>query len=88
MSIDLSPQNEQYLDQIVASGAFSNRDQALDHAVELLRRRQELMDHIDEGTRQLRAGEGIEVHGVDDLKALLGRDDLEGIERCRRIKDA
>ena len=81
MSVDLSPQNEQYLDQIVASGAFNNRDQALDHAVELLRRRQELLDHVDEGTRQLRAGEGIEVHGIDDLKTLVGRDDSEGTKR-------
>ena len=34
-----------------------------------MRRRQELLDHIDEGTRQLRSGQGVELHGEDELRA-------------------
>jgi Arc/MetJ-type ribon-helix-helix transcriptional regulator len=88
MSIDLSPRNEQFIEQVVASGAFQDRAQALDQAVELLRRRQELLDHIDEGTRQLREGEGIELRGDEELRAFFSRIQTEGIERCQDRKNA
>jgi len=57
MSSNLSPENEQFIQHAVECGVFEDRAQALDRAVELLRRRQELLEHIDEGTRQLRAGQ-------------------------------
>lgn len=88
MSADLSPQNEQFIEQVVARGAFHDRTQALDQAVELLRRRQELLDHIDEGTRQLRSGEGIEIRGEDKLRAFLDRIQTEGMERYQQHKHA
>jgi Arc/MetJ-type ribon-helix-helix transcriptional regulator len=88
MTIGLSPRNEQFIEQAVARGAFHDRTQALDQAVELLRRRQELLDHIDEGTRQLRGGEGIEIHGEDELRAFLGRIQAEGMQRYQQRKNA
>jgi Arc/MetJ-type ribon-helix-helix transcriptional regulator len=57
MSSGLSPENEQFLDRAVACGIFPGRTQAIDQAVDMLRKRQELLDHIDEGTRQLRSGQ-------------------------------
>jgi Arc/MetJ-type ribon-helix-helix transcriptional regulator len=57
MSSELSPENEQFLDRVVACGIFPGRTQALDQAVDMLRKRQALLDHIDEGTRQLRSGQ-------------------------------
>ena len=57
MSTDLSPQYEQFIEQAVKSGLFRDRRHALDEAVRLLQRRAELLEHIDEGTRQLRSGE-------------------------------
>jgi Arc/MetJ-type ribon-helix-helix transcriptional regulator len=69
MSTDISPQNEQFIQHVIDRGIFHDRNQVLDEAVELLRRRQELLDHIDEGTRQLRSGEGIELFGEEALRA-------------------
>ena len=57
MSHDLSPQNERFIQQAVNSGRFRDRGQALDEAVELLKKRLELLQHIDEGTRQLAGGD-------------------------------
>jgi len=70
MSSDISPDNEQFIQLVVASGEFPTRGEALDKAVGLLRMRQELLAHIDEGTRQLRAGEYTE-YGPDDQDKLL-----------------
>jgi putative addiction module CopG family antidote len=49
MSVDLSPENEQFIDSVVAQGAFPNRKEALDEAVQLLRRRERLRKDIEEG---------------------------------------
>jgi hypothetical protein len=57
MSSGLSPENEQFLDRVVACGIFPGRTQAIDQAVDMLRKRQALLDHIDEGTRQLQSGQ-------------------------------
>jgi len=62
--------------------------QALDQAVELLRRRQELLDHIDEGTKQLRTGEGIELRGEEELRAFFNRIQAEGLQRRQQCKNA
>jgi hypothetical protein len=48
--------------------------------------RQELLDHIDEGTRQLRAGEGIELHGEEELRALFERVNAEGMQRYKQAR--
>ncbi len=62
--------------------------QAPDQAVELLRRRQELLDHIDEGTRQLRRGEGIESHDDEELRAFFDCIQTEGMQRRQQCKNA
>jgi hypothetical protein len=62
--------------------------QALDQAVELLRRRQELLGHIDEGSKRLRNGEGIELHGDEELRAFFDRIQTEGMQRRQRCKNA
>jgi putative addiction module CopG family antidote len=49
MSIDLSPENEQFIDLVVAQGAYFDRKEALDEAVQLLRRREWLRQAINEG---------------------------------------
>jgi hypothetical protein len=54
-----------------------------DPTAELLQRRQELLDHIDEGTEQLRRGEGIELHGEEELRAFFNRIQAEGMARRR-----
>lgn len=58
MSSNLSPENEQFLERAISVGMFHNRDEALDRAVELLRRREELIRDVNKGIEQLERGEG------------------------------
>ncbi len=58
MNSNLSPENEQFLERAVSVGMFHNRDEALDRAVELLRRREQLIRDVNKGIEQLERGEG------------------------------
>ena len=88
MDIGLSPENEQFIEHVIARGVFPDRAEALDQAVELLRHRQELLDHSDEGTRQLRSGEGIEIQGEQELRDFFDGIHAEGMLRRQQIKNA
>jgi len=57
MQIEISPQNSEFIDRQVARGEFRDRSAALDAAVELLRRRTDTLEKIDNGRQQLDAGE-------------------------------
>lgn len=57
MSIDISPENERFIQNQIASGAYQNRSDAIDAGIELLRRRDELLHRIDRGRRQLNEGD-------------------------------
>ena len=59
MNSNLSPENEQFLERAVSVGMFHNRDEALDRAVELLRRREQLIRDVNKGIEQLERGEGM-----------------------------
>ena len=59
MSSNLSPENEQFLEHVISLGIYHNRGEALDKAVELLRRREQLIRDVDEGIEQLERGEGV-----------------------------
>lgn len=48
MSYELSPQNEQYLESIVAGGFFPTKEAALDAAVEALRQKDEDIPFVPE----------------------------------------
>ncbi len=69
MNTELSAENEKFIDDAIRGGEFHGRTEVLDAAVEILRRRQKLLRHIDEGTQQLRSGMGIELHGDAGLRA-------------------
>jgi len=68
MSTDISPENEQYLQEAIARGAFPSRGQALDAAVELLKRREQLIRDVGAGIEQLERGE-CDVLDIEDIKA-------------------
>jgi Arc/MetJ-type ribon-helix-helix transcriptional regulator len=63
MPVDISPENEQFIQQQIEAGVFRTRTDAIDSGVELLRRRTELLDRIDWGRRQLDQGD---YHEYDD----------------------
>ena len=58
MATNLSPENEQFIEHIIASGLFHDRDEALNRAVELLKEREELIRDVNLGIEQLERGEG------------------------------
>jgi Arc/MetJ-type ribon-helix-helix transcriptional regulator len=58
MSTDLSPESEQYLDRAVAAGMFHDRREAIDMAVALLKRREQLIRDVNAGIEQLERGQG------------------------------
>jgi Arc/MetJ-type ribon-helix-helix transcriptional regulator len=60
MASDLSPDTESFIQQEIAVGAFPSRQDALEAGVELLRKRKALLEKLDEGRRQLDAGEYVE----------------------------
>jgi Arc/MetJ-type ribon-helix-helix transcriptional regulator len=63
----ISPDNEQFLDQAIADGRFANRSEALDVAIRLLRRREELIRAVNAGVDQLNEGRYTE-YGDADLE--------------------
>jgi uncharacterized protein (DUF433 family) len=44
--MQISPQNEKFLDAAIASGVFASRDQAIDQAVTLLRGKREALEDL------------------------------------------
>ena len=58
-SNSLSPENEQFVENAVSVGLYHDRAEALDRAVELLRRREQLVGDVNEGIAQLERGEGM-----------------------------
>ena len=61
MATDISPNNEQFIQQEIANGSFGSREEALDTAVDMLRQRRQLIDRLKESRRQLDDGEFIEL---------------------------
>lgn len=57
MSLALPPAFESFVSVRVASGEYASERDVLRTAFDLLERREHLLAHIDEGTRQLRSGE-------------------------------
>lgn len=72
MSGRLSPENEQFLDHAVAAGVYQDRDEALDEAVGLLRRRERLVEDVNRGIEQIARGETLPFD-LSELKAALRR---------------
>lgn len=59
MSSNVSPENEQFIQQIIQSGVYQDRGAVLDDALDLLKRREQLRRKVDAGIEQLDRGEGI-----------------------------
>jgi Arc/MetJ-type ribon-helix-helix transcriptional regulator len=53
MATDMSPENEQFLEQAIATGLFGSRGEALNAGVDLLKQRNQLISRLQESRRQL-----------------------------------
>ena len=65
----ISPENERYLDNAVANGLFQDRRQAINTAIELLKRRERLVRDVNSGIDQLERGLGRPF----DIEAIMGK---------------
>jgi Arc/MetJ-type ribon-helix-helix transcriptional regulator len=72
MSSGLSPENEQFLARALSAGVYHDRDEALDDAVNLLRRRQKLIEDVNHGIEQIDRGETVQLD-LSEMKAALRR---------------
>jgi len=59
MTIEISPNNERYIEAVVQTGEYRNRSQVVDEALDLLRQRDALRNDVNAGVEQLDRGEGI-----------------------------
>ena len=71
----LSPENEQFVRELVLGGMYHGRAEVLDRAVELFRRREQLIRDVNEGIAELERGEGVPLDG-EAIKAAV-RERLE-----------
>ena len=64
----LSPENESFVQDALQHGIFRSRDELVNEAVGLLKKREKLRDDVNAGISQLERGEGIELD-IEDIKA-------------------
>lgn len=73
MSSGLSQENEQFLQRAVATGMYHDRNEAIDVAVEILRRREQLIRDVNKGIEQLERGECVPFD-IEEIKAEVERE--------------
>lgn len=86
MSNEISQENEQFIQQVIEEGSYRDRAEVLDEAVELLKERRVLLEHIDVGTQQLRNGEQTEFND-ETLRELFDEIQTRGRERYEASKN-
>jgi Arc/MetJ-type ribon-helix-helix transcriptional regulator len=60
MLTDLSGDNEAYIVDAIARGAFRSRTEVIDAGIDMLRKHEQLIAYLKEGRRQLDEGEYVE----------------------------
>lgn len=86
MSNEISQENEHFIQLVIEEGSYSDRAEVLNEAVELLKERRELLEHIDIGTRQLRNKEQTE-YNDESLRELFDEIQARGRERYEASKN-
>jgi Arc/MetJ-type ribon-helix-helix transcriptional regulator len=81
MSTDISPQNEQYIQEAIARGSFQSRGQALDAAIDLLKRREETIREVLVGIEEIERGEGRPLD-ITKMKAEIRQRLVEGADEA------
>jgi len=66
VSTDITPENESFLQQTISTGVFHDRSEAINTAIELLKRRSQLIGDVNVGIEQLEQGMGkpLNVEGI------------------------
>lgn len=58
MSINITPENESFLQQAISTGMFHDRGEAINTAIDLLKRRSQLISDVNAGIEELERGMG------------------------------
>jgi Arc/MetJ-type ribon-helix-helix transcriptional regulator len=77
----LRPDNEQFIESAVRNGDYSDRDEALNNAVDLLRRRDELIRDVNKGIDQLKRGQGTTISSDEELRRFMDHIKARGRQR-------
>jgi Arc/MetJ-type ribon-helix-helix transcriptional regulator len=85
MDIILSAENEQFVQQEIATGVYRDCTDAMNAGVELLRQRKRLLAKLDEGRRQLDSGQYSE-YDEQGLREFFNDVHRRGMERRRAAK--
>jgi len=72
MSIDISPENEQFIQHVIETGVFHNRGQVINEAFDLLKKREQLRRDVDLGIEQIQRGDYAPLD-MEAVKAKLAR---------------
>ena len=87
MSVEISLENEQFIQQVIDNGTYHNRAEVLAEALRLLKVRIELIEHIDRGTQQLRNGQLTE-YDEQSLKEQFEEIKAEGRKRMEAKRNS
>ena len=68
MQFQISPENAAFLESQVSLGSFKSPDAAIGAAIDLLKRRAELREHVLKGCEQLDRGEYLEFADDESLE--------------------
>jgi putative addiction module CopG family antidote len=65
MASEISPANEQFIQEAIVGGRFATRSEVLNAAVSLLRDEEETLDALREGLASIERGEGMPLEEAD-----------------------
>ncbi len=83
MVSDVSPAHEAYITDALARGLYKDRQELLQSAIDLLRRRQEILDEVRMGLHELETGDCLELDdaGLDALALEIAKEGREELNR-------
>jgi Arc/MetJ-type ribon-helix-helix transcriptional regulator len=83
MVTDVSPAHEAFITDALARGLYKDRRELLQSAIELLRRKEEILDEVRAGLQELQAGDCLELDdaGLDALGQQIAREGREELNR-------
>lgn len=87
MADDLNPDNEQFIDAAVHAGQYQGREDALNEAVDLLRRRDRLVNDVNAGIHQLKNGESTSLNSDEELNQFMNDVNARGRERLAKKRN-
>ena len=84
MTMNLSPDLVQFINDRVAAGSYPTEEAVLRAAFGLLEKREQLLARIDRGTEELRRGDSIKLESDEDWDRFFEDIKQRGTERNRR----